>query len=133
MARYRLGALLVLGFCFLAALGCGPTHFQPTVKIMKGGSELALSKDGHVEVALFAEADKDCASPEAVSKEDGVYKVKGRLGTGVPAGKYKLSVVVKDPYTANAKDILEGKYARQKGFPVEVKDSATEIVVDVSK
>lgn len=133
MARIRLVALLVLGFGMLTSIGCGPSHYQPVVEITEDGAPLKLSDKGVAEIQLYAESDKNFATAETVTKDGDVYRVKGRTGTGVPAGKYILSIAVKDPYDpSTAKDKYGGKYFRDKGKPVEIKDSATPIKIEVS-
>ena len=134
MVRFRISSTVVVGLLLMGALGCGASHYQPSGKITKGGAPLTISEKGVLEIALYAESDKDFGSPEAVTWEkDGSFKVKGRLGTGVPAGKYRVSVALKDPYTPNAKDVFEGKFAKANAQVFEVKDSSTLLEVDVDK
>ena len=132
MLGTRLPATLLVGLLLFVAFGCGPTLHKPTGKITKGGAPLKLSDKALPTVALYAESDKDFGTPEAVSvASDGTFKVNGRLGNGVATGKYRLSIVITDPYP-NGKDMLDGKFAKGNGPVIDVKD-ASEIVIDVDK
>lgn len=131
MSATRLPAMVAVCFLFLAVVGCGPTLYQPTGKITKGGAPLTISEKGVLEIALFADSDTTFSQPYAVSWEkDGSLKVTGRNG-GIPAGKYKSSVVLKDPYTADAKDVFAGKYAKGKGPAVDIQSNSSHFVIDV--
>ena len=133
MVASRLLATVVVSLLFLGIVGCGPTLYQPSGKLTKSGAPLKLSEKAVLEIALFAESDAAFGEPYAVSWEkDGAFKVVGRNG-GIPAGKYKMSIVLKDPYSADAKDVLEGRMAKGKGPVFEVKNSSSEIVVDLDK
>jgi hypothetical protein len=134
MIRFSLPINLAIGLLLLGTIGCGPSLLRPTGKITKGGAPLKLSDKGVMQIALYPESDKSFGAPEAVDwKPDGTFTVKGREGNGIVAGKYRVSVIIMDPYGGpNAKDILDGKMAKEKGPLVEVKD-ASEIVIDIDK
>jgi hypothetical protein len=132
MSAIRLPAMVAVSVLFLVVTGCGPTLYQPSGKITKGGAPLKISEKGVLEFALFAESDSAMAEPYSVTWEkDGSFNVTGRNGAGIPAGKYKTSIVLKDPYTADAKDVFAGKYARGKGPVVDVQGSSSQLVIDL--
>ena len=134
MVGFRHTAMLVVFTLLFGILGCGPSHYAPSGKITQGGAPIKMSDKGVLIIALYAESDKDFGSPEGVdqpAKHDGTFKVKGRLGTGVPAGKYKVSVELKDPYEPSAKDKFGGKYSRANAKVVEITNSSTEITIDL--
>ena len=133
MVHFRQLAALSVGAFVLMIIGCGPTHHQPSGKLMKGGSEFKPNDKAVVQIALYPEADKGFGDAHAIEWEKGTgnFKVVGKTRTGVPAGKYILSVVIYDPYTGpESKDVLGGAMAREKGMPVEIKDNS-EIKVDL--
>ena len=135
MVRFRLPVTLAIGVLLVTIVGCGPSLYQPSGKLTKDGSTLGLSEKGYIQIALYADSDSKFSDPLAVNWEkDGTFKVSGKTGTGVPAGKYKLSVAIFDPYgPPGAKDILEGKMFKEKGKAIEIKD-ATEIpAIDIKK
>jgi hypothetical protein len=122
--------MVAVSVFFLVITGCGPTLYQPSGKVTKSGAPLKISEKGVLELALFAESDSAMAEPYAVTWEkDGTFKVTGRNG-GIPNGKYKTSVVLKDPYTADAKDVFAGKYAKGKGPVVDVQGTSP-LVIDL--
>jgi hypothetical protein len=131
MSATRLPAMVAVSVFFLVVTGCGPSLYQPSGKVMKGGAPLKISDKGVLELALYAESDSSMTQPYAVNWEkDGSFKVTGRNG-GIPAGKYKTSVVLKDPYTADAKDVFAGKYANGKGPVVDIHGNSSQVVIDL--
>jgi hypothetical protein len=121
-------AILVLGF-----MGCGPTHYQPSGKLTKGGAPLKISEKAVLQIALYAESDASFANPESVKwDKDGTFTVTGRQGNGIPAGKYKVSVVLIDPYPGG-KDVFGGKFEKGKAPVFDIKSSQTEIVIETAK
>jgi hypothetical protein len=133
MVQVRRLTAVAIAALLLTAIGCGPTHYQPSGKITQGGEPLKLSEKAVVQIALYPEGDKSFgdAHPVIWDKEGSTFKVSGKTGDGVPAGKYKLSVVIIDPYP-EGKDIFGGNHAKEKGFDVEVSGSK-EIAVDIPK
>ena len=134
MIRFSLPLHLALGVMLLATIGCGPSLLKPTGKLTKGGAPLKLSDKGVLQIAFYPESDKAFGAAESVTWEkDGTFKVVGREGNGIVAGKYRVSIIIMDPYGGpNAKDMLNGSMAKEKGPLVEVKD-ASEIVIDIDK
>jgi len=123
---------VAVGLFFLGIVGCGPSLYQPPGKLTKGGAPLKMSEKAVLQLSLFADADSALAEPYSTTWEkDGTFKVVGRNG-GIPAGKYKTSVVLIDPYP-EGKDVFGGRYAKGKGPAVEVKNGQTEVVIDLEK
>ena len=134
MVRFPLLMNLALGLLLMGVVGCGPTGYKATGKITKGGEPMKLTDKAVVKIALYAESDKSFAEPFAVTWDkpfDGTFKVVGREGAGVPAGKYRVSIEVMDKYP-DTRDSLGGKKARENAPVIEIKD-ASEFVIAVDK
>jgi hypothetical protein len=129
-----LGALLVL--C-LSSVGCGTSLVKPNGKLVKGGKPFALSDKGVFNVAFYKESDKAGATayPAEMKPPHGPsFELVGKERKGVPPGKYRVSVEARDPYSADAPDMLGGQYSAQNStLIVDVTSSDKEVIVDLDR
>ena len=63
--------------------------------------------------------------------ENGAFKMAGRLGNGLPPGKYRIAVRQWDPFPQT--DRLGGKFGEKSTRIVREVTGKEEIVIDVSK
>jgi hypothetical protein len=119
-------ALVVLG----CGGGTGKVKAQGNLKA-KDGTSLSVSDKGQIEIFFYSDQDDKVTFPADV-KSDGSFEVNGSDGKGIPAGKYKVSVRILDPYhPVNAKDKLgERYYPPAKRIPVEVGSAPIVLTVE---
>jgi len=135
-----LGAIL-LGSSILAVCGCSsPSTEIATVKftgkITQNGQPLTISpaneasKAGKVEVILYPYTEEKGKMVEpnyAYYQSDGQFVVE----SGVPAGKYRITVAQWDPYPQ--KDLLKGGYGKENSPIVHEIKGGENLDIDLSK
>ncbi|MCI0379068.1 MAG: hypothetical protein L0215_15780 [Gemmataceae bacterium] len=105
----RLGSLLCVFALLLGVAGCGESVVKATGKVVKGGKAFQLSPKGMFAITFYRDADKEGKEPfPADSKPDGTFEVLGKSRTGIPTGKYRISLQAFDPYPGE--DLLKNQF-----------------------
>jgi hypothetical protein len=124
--------------CLLALLlsGCGKSKLKPKGRLLKDGSPLVL-KDEEEFVHIFfdpvvAEGEKHPGDRYAAdyNRDDGTFVVIGKDGTGLPPGKYRITI----EHALRKNDLLKGKFnAENTPFVRDIDARTGEIVLDLDK
>jgi hypothetical protein len=126
-----LGACLL--FCVAAGCGGGTKGVVVKGKVTKGGKPLDIGKN-QLQVILRPEGEK-MGDPFAATITDpatGAFEVKGRdNATGIPAGKYKITVELFEYTGTGRKDLLDGKYNDKNSTLIKDVDGASELILDL--
>lgn len=123
--------LAVLAWCFAAGCSQGPRRVPVDGSVSVGG------RPAEGAVVMFHPEDPALATASGVADSQGKFKLVSGAETGVPTGRYKVTVIWPDPSkkpteaqvmmgTADAgPDLLKGKYASRESSPlsVEISDS----------
>jgi len=133
-AHSRLACLLLFaGFTFAVA-GC-TSGYKVTGKLVDKGTPIKVSDKGVLQMSFIAEADKDAANPFPVTfvPADSTFKVEPHADqTLPPAGKYRVSIRLVDPYP-NGADKFGDKFSpKNTKLVVDVKGNE-DLTIDVSK
>jgi len=130
----RLGCGLLFAALVFPLAGCGGGGYKVTGKLVSGGTPVKTSEKGMIQMSFIEESDKDATNPFPVSvnMQDGTFKVASRGNlSGPPAGKYRVSVRIFDPYPGQ--DKLGDKFSPQNSkLFVEVKGN-DDLTVDIAK
>lgn len=128
--------------CSLALLtlnGCssGVRYVKAKGQLMQGGSPLKVDAKAGISVLFTSvppEGEKVTAYPAApLNRDDMTFDVPGKEGSGIPAGKYRISVEIKSlAPTAEMARINQTFSRTATKIEREVKDQ-TPIVLDLSK
>jgi hypothetical protein len=155
---YRLAWYLIVVPLALAMSGCGsPQGISVQGKITKGGAKYSLPADQKLNITFYlTETIQDGARTipagqaymGAYKSEDGTFNVAAPEGGGIPAGKYRVSLVQRltreavDKKNANLSrkqelfdrdtDMLNGDFGEKSPIVVEIKDSAP-VEIDLDK
>jgi len=115
-----------------AVAGCGGGGYRVTGKLTKGGAPIKVSEKGLIQMAFIEESDKQAVNPFPVSvNKDGTFEVNGRAELkGPPAGKYRVSVELIDPYPGT--DKFQGKYSKQNSPIIKEVTGNQELTVDLN-
>ncbi len=138
--RIRKPALIVAFAAGLVLLiGCKENvkTFVVRGKIHDKGQPIKLSKQGRIAMSLEAGQGLQGTTYNAeVNPETGEFKVPGKEGKGIPAGQYKISIMVMDgigpPTPGGGMDKLGGKLSGKNALLKSITDE-TELDIDVSK
>jgi hypothetical protein len=135
--RVSLGLIFALGVVGFA--GCGPKGGQVKGTLVLPAN-VKLAENDAVQVSLIPESGKDTPPPGEFTVADMSFQLKGIGGRGVPAGKYKVSVMVQPYGGADAKrkplfEALNEKYNPGKTpLTYDVTgDSVQTITIDLTK
>lgn len=129
----RLTALVVLASLFVA--GCGESG--PPKTIVKGrltnkGEPMPVKPMvGKLRLWLLPQDTTPADPKEAVIEPDGNFEVKG-LGTGIPAGKYKVCVTWQDDFPMGP-DKLGKKFDAEHSKIYRTVPDDGDIVIDVAR
>lgn len=131
-------AITLPATCLLFALivfpltGCS-SGYKVTGKVVNKGAPIKVSDKGMIQMSFIEEADKEAANPFPVSPNpDGTFTVNGRAShpNGPPAGKYRVSVRLIDPYPGN--DKFGDRYSpKTSKLMTEVKGDG-ELTIDIA-
>lgn len=98
-------------FATLLVSGCGGSKVVKVEgKLSQGGMPIELKKSAVIQIIFYPDSadEKNVTSfPADFDRESFTYKI-----AAVPVGKYKVSVVLLDPYPNN--DKLKGAYSSKK-------------------
>jgi len=124
----------------LSVAGCGGPQDGPVPvsgKVTNAGKLLEVKGRelglGYVELHFYRVRDDGSVDPDpadAAVEESGEFTVRGRDGSGLPRGKYKITVRQLDP--APDHDKLQGRFNRKNSRIVR-EVTGEEIVIDVSR
>ncbi len=136
MRCLRLFCLVIPIVPLFMTLGCGesgPPKAVVSGKIHNAGKPLEVKQMvGHLGLRFMDASGKDRVPYDAVIAPDGTFKVNGNTGTGIVAGKYKISIRWSDDGPVGA-DKLKGKFSEQTTKIIRDVPSPTPIDIDVSK
>jgi hypothetical protein len=112
--------------------GCGSARINARGKLLKKGEPFTPAENEIVQIAFFpAETQSEDARSYLASfnRADGSFKVIGKDGRGLPAGKYRVTVqLIKD-----RKDQLKGAFnVKHSPLLCDVSSAADEIKLDLS-
>jgi hypothetical protein len=103
--------ILFFLFAILVLSGCGGIKVVKVEgKFSQGGMPIVLKKSAVIQITFYPDStdEKNVTSfPADFDRESFTYKI-----AAVPVGKYKVSVVLLDPYPNN--DKLKGAYSSKK-------------------
>lgn len=98
-------------FVILFAVGCGGEKVVKVEgKFTQGGNPIELKKSAVIQIIFYpdsADVKNVTSYPADFDRESFTYKI-----PAIPVGKYKVSVVLLDPYPNN--DKFKGAYASKK-------------------
>lgn len=121
---------------FLSACSSGPKPLKVTGKLTYQGKPLAVDAKGGVTLTFIpvVEAGQAFTNQQAeVNREDMSFAVKGPTGQGIPAGKYRIAVMLMTPEQTPMVREINQRFTQEQS-PI-VRDIASEepIVLDLSK
>ena len=127
----RTSMLAVLTGSILALTGCGETKVPITGSVTKGGKPFVPPEGGMFNVSMTQ--DGGTASGTGAVGADGNFTIKGPADGGMPAGKYKVSIVAyPDP-----KNVPKDKQPMPKtitgGETWDVSGSNNKFTIDLDK
>lgn len=131
--RYSCPSLLV-AFGLVLIAGCGEGHMNTKGRIMKGGAAFTVPEDDFVRVTFIPVMENGqnpvtCYIAEYNNKE-GTFKVLGPDLTGIPKGKYRITVAHERKKT----DLFKGAYDIGKTpFVFDITSNTQSIVIDLDK
>ena len=124
--------LVTVGVVLVA--GCGNGHMNTKGRIMKGGAAFTVPDDDFVRVT-FIPVKENGQNPltsyiAQYNNREGTFKVLGPDLTGIPRGKYRITVAHERKKT----DLFKGAYDFEKTpFVFDITSSTQEIVIDLDK
>lgn len=91
---YRLGSLLIFVTCALLA-GCGPRMVQVKGKVTASGKPLKKDAWEIIQVVFIPQPEVEDKPSQmyAAQLEGSSFQILGRRNRGIPAGKYRVSVM----------------------------------------
>ena len=127
MRRIRLGGVAALLLLF--AGGCGEVRLQTRGKVVKGGAAFVPPAGHFVRVTFYPlENPVGDAYVAEVNQADATFRVAGKDGRGMPAGKYRAAVEL----DFKRSDKLKGKFgADNSPFVFDVTAATGELVLDL--
>ena len=131
--RYSCPSLLV-AFGVVLIAGCGEGHMNTKGRIMKGGAAFTVPEDDFVRVTFIPVMENGqnpltCYIAEYNNKE-GTFKVLGPDLTGIPKGKYRITVAHERKKT----DLFKGAYdIGTTPFVFDITSNTQDIVIDLDK
>lgn len=114
----------------LCVLACGCSRGPALVPV--DGKVTVAGKPAEGAVVMFHPEDSTQSTASGVAGADGTFKLVSSAEAGIPAGRYKVTVIWPDPSkkptqaqimmgTADAgPDLLKGKYAARDSTPLSV-------------
>jgi hypothetical protein len=131
----RLAWLHLLAVCCVVVFaGCGAKRMNIKGRITKGGSAFVVPEDDFVRVTFVpvmpgGENPSNCYIA-AYNNKDGTFKALGADLTGIPPGKYRITVA----HERNRKDLLKGAFDIDKTpFSFDIRSPSEEIVLALDK
>ena len=120
--------------CIVIAAGCGERRMNIKGRIVKGGSPFTVKDDDFVRltfIPVMADGKPALTAYIAdVNNRDGTFKALGADLSGIPRGKYRITV----SHERNRKDLLGGAYDGENSpFVFDINSIAEEIVIDLDK
>jgi hypothetical protein len=127
--RYLLLCLLIC----LVSMGCGNSQIKAKGRVLKGGAPFQPAEGEAVRI-FFEPLDPPQGSYDSYAGEfnnkDGTFQINGKDGTGLPPGKYRITLQL----MKNKEDLFNGGLmGRRSPFSCEVKRSSDEAVVDLDQ
>jgi hypothetical protein len=119
----------------LTAFGCGGSgRYQTRGHIIKGGAPFTVAEPDFVRVLMVPIPDESTKVLDTYVAEfngkDGTFIVKGKDGTGMPLGKYRVAL----EYNKDRRDVFKGAYDPQRSpFIVTVQNPSDEITINLDK
>ena len=126
--------LLFVALCSVFLVGCGERRMNIKGRITKGGSAFVVPDDDFVRVT-FVPVSADGKAPTTCyiadyNNKDGTFTALGADLTGIPKGKYQITVA----HERKRKDLLKGAYDMDKSpFVFDISSISEEIVIDLDK
>jgi hypothetical protein len=123
---------MLVAFGVVLIAGCGEGHMNTKGRIMKGGAAFTVPEDDFVRVTFIPVMENGqnpvtCYIAEYNNKE-GTFKVLGPDLTGIPRGKYRITVAHERKKT----DLFKGAYDIGKTpFVFEIASNTQDIVIDL--
>jgi len=136
----------VLCLAALAAGGCGGAGTKPHGKVVMNGEPFKPDPGQTLQISFVGEGASSVSAVAQVNP-DGTFTVPGPTNTGIPPGKYHVTVTTmagggpggSSPPAGSAApaggDKFEGKYSDATKTPLtcEITSATPEIVIDVGK
>jgi len=121
-------------FCAVLVVGCGNGRMNIKGRIVKGGAPFTVPEDDFVRVT-FVPVMEDGSNPltcyiAPYDNNKGTFKALGADLTGVPRGKYRITV----SHERKKKDLFKGAYdLPTTPFVFDITSRSQEIVIDLDK
>jgi hypothetical protein len=128
--RYLLPCLII---CLVSA-GCGTSHIKAKGRVIKGGEAFRPGEGEGVRIFYEPLDPPEGSSYNSYAgefnNEDGTFQIKGKDGTGLPPGKYRITLQL----MKNKEDLFNGALMGKKSpFTCEVKNASDVAVVDLDE
>lgn len=131
----RFGSMLVFaGLCIVFAAGCGERRMNIKGRIVKGGSAFTVKDDDFIRLTFIPVMADGKPALNAyiaeVNNQTGTFKALGADLTGIPKGKYRITLA----HERNRRDLFGGAYDGENSpFVFDINSIAEEIVLDLDK
>lgn len=117
----------------LAIVGCAPGLVKVNGTVLRGGKPIPLGRGQDIGVVFYPLNDTS-QFPRSylaeISQNTGYYTVPGPKRTGIPPGKYKVTIRVA---TNRGKDVLDGAFSVDSPIIRDIKGKEVTINIDLDK
>lgn len=128
-----------IALCLALVVGCsssGPAHFKVKGKVVDGAKPVLPDPNSSIHLTFTPQVPAGQAFSlysAMLKSDDGTFEIHGDTLTGMPAGKYRVSLRSMSPNPSPLSQLLNRKFSEDRSpIVVDVVDDKTPLVIDIA-